>query len=43
VNEHRDAVARLRSEGKTGREIARELNTSPSNVFRLIATLEKAA
>ena len=43
VNEHRDAVARLRAQGLSGRAIAKELGTSNSNVFRLIADLEKAA
>jgi DNA invertase Pin-like site-specific DNA recombinase len=42
-NEHRGDVARLRAQGLTGRAIARELGTSNSNVFRLIAALEKAA
>ena len=43
VNEHRDAVARMRTRGLSGRQIASELGTSNSNVFRLIADLEKAA
>jgi putative DNA-invertase from lambdoid prophage Rac len=43
VNGHRDDVLRLRAEGMSGRAIAKTLGTSNSNVFRLIATLEKAA
>jgi hypothetical protein len=43
MNEHRDDVLRLRAEGMSGRAIAKTLGTSSSNVFRLIATLEKAA
>jgi DNA invertase Pin-like site-specific DNA recombinase len=41
VNEHHEAVASLRAQGLSGRAIAKELGTSNSNVFRLIATLEK--
>jgi DNA invertase Pin-like site-specific DNA recombinase len=43
VNEYRDEVLRLRTRGLTGRQIAKELGTSNSNVFRLIADLERAA
>ena len=43
VNEHHDEVLALRAQGLSGRAIAKELGTSNSNVFRLIATLEKAA
>ena len=43
MNEYRDGVLRLRAQGLTGRAIAKELGTSNSNVFRLIADLERAA
>ena len=43
VNEYRDEVLALRAQGLSGRAIAKELGTSNSNVFRLIADLEKAA
>ncbi len=43
TNEHAEAVAQLRAQGLTGRQIARSLGTSNSNVFRLIAALKKAA
>jgi hypothetical protein len=40
---HRDDVARLRAEGKTGRAIAAELNIPSSSVFKVIGQLEDAA
>ncbi len=43
IDAHRDSVARLRARGYTGRAIASELGIPSSNVFRLIADLEKAA
>jgi DNA invertase Pin-like site-specific DNA recombinase len=43
IDAHRDSVARLRAQGRTGRAIAAELGIPSSNVFRLIADLEKAA
>jgi putative DNA-invertase from lambdoid prophage Rac len=43
IDAHRDSVARLRAQGYTGRAIASELGVPSSNVFRLIADLEKAA
>jgi DNA invertase Pin-like site-specific DNA recombinase len=43
IDAHRDSVARLRAQGYTGRAIAKELGIPSSNVFRLIADLEKAA
>jgi DNA-binding NarL/FixJ family response regulator len=39
----RENVAQLRAEGLSGRAIAKELGIPSSNVFRLIAGLEKAA
>jgi DNA invertase Pin-like site-specific DNA recombinase len=42
IDAHRDSVARLRAQGYTGRAIAKELSIPSSNVFRLIADLEKA-
>jgi len=42
IDVHRENVARLRAEGRSGRAIARELGIASSNVFRLIADHEKA-
>ena len=39
VNEHREAVARLRSQGRTGRNIAHELGIPSSTVFKIIGQL----
>ena len=43
IDAHRDSVAALRASGYSGRAIAKELNIPSSNVFRLIADLDKAA
>jgi DNA invertase Pin-like site-specific DNA recombinase len=40
---HRDSVAALRAQGRSGRAIAAELGLPTSSVFDLIANLEKAA
>jgi len=40
---HRDNVAALRAQGRSGRAIAAELGLPASSVFDLIADLEKAA
>lgn len=36
VSEHRDAVARLRAQGLTGRAIAKELGLPSSNAFKIL-------
>jgi DNA invertase Pin-like site-specific DNA recombinase len=36
IDAHRDDVARLRAQGRTGRAIAKELNIPSSSVFKLI-------
>ena len=43
VDVHRDTVAQLRAQGRSGRTIAKELGIPSSNVFRVIADLDKAA
>jgi DNA invertase Pin-like site-specific DNA recombinase len=43
IDAHREGVAALRARGHSGRAIAKELGIPSSNVFRLIADLEKAA
>jgi putative DNA-invertase from lambdoid prophage Rac len=43
IDAHRDRVAQLRAEGLSGRAIAEKLAIPSSNVFPLIAGLEKAA
>jgi putative DNA-invertase from lambdoid prophage Rac len=43
IDAHAGCVARLRAQGRTGRAIAKELGIPSSNIFRLIADLEKAA
>ena len=40
---HRNDIARLRAQGKSGRAIAAELNIPTSPVFRMIAELEAVA
>ena len=42
IDAHRDSVARLRAQGRTGRAIAKELGIPSSNVFRIIDQLEAA-
>jgi DNA invertase Pin-like site-specific DNA recombinase len=39
VNAHREDVARLRSQGRTGRSISRELGIPSSTVFKIIGQL----
>ncbi len=39
---YRNSVAKLRSQGRTGRSIARELNISNSTVFKIIGQLDTA-
>ena len=43
IDVHRESVAQLRAQGRSGRTIAKELGIPSSNVFRLIADLDKAA
>jgi putative DNA-invertase from lambdoid prophage Rac len=43
IHVHRNSGARLRAQGRRGRAIAKKLRIPASNVFRLIADLEKAA
>jgi hypothetical protein len=43
IDAHGDSVVRLRAQGRTGRAIAKELGIPSSNVFRLIADLEKGS
>ena len=40
VNAHREDVARLRSQGRTGRNIARKLGIPSSTVFKIIGQLD---
>jgi DNA invertase Pin-like site-specific DNA recombinase len=40
VNAHREDVARLRSQGRTGRAIAKELGIRSSTVFKIIGQLD---
>jgi DNA invertase Pin-like site-specific DNA recombinase len=42
VNAHREAVARLRAQGRTGRSIAKELGIPSSTAFKIIGQLEAA-
>ena len=42
VSAYRDAVARLRAKGLTGRAIGKALGVPSSNVFRIIGQLEAA-
>ena len=40
VNAHREDVARLRAQGRTGRAIAKELGIPSSTVFKIIGQLD---
>jgi DNA invertase Pin-like site-specific DNA recombinase len=40
VNAHREDVARLRAQGRTGRSIAKELGMPSSTVFKIIGQLD---
>jgi putative DNA-invertase from lambdoid prophage Rac len=42
IDVHRESVAQLRTQGRSGRAIAKELGIPSSNVFRVIADLQKA-
>jgi DNA invertase Pin-like site-specific DNA recombinase len=41
IDAHRENVAQLRARGRSGRAIAKELGIPSSNVFRVIADLQK--